>query len=204
MAKGVATLMDTVFLLLIAGVAAAILFSAAANYGRNLETQANQLLVDYYTRQVVRVLSTATINRPGCSTPDYLLAYLKEKIYYGTLADQKTLENLQEVLLKAMEPLGDAYDYALVIRTGSASDSDAYIFLWQHTRSGLEGHCYVATVGAFKQWLTGFRERFIGVYSYTVPIRLKLRDNTYTKGYITIMVWPSGASIPDPPGEKRC
>ena len=204
MAKGVATLMDTVFLLAISGVAAAILFTAAASYGRNLEAQASQLVTDYYARQVIRVLSTATINRPNCDTPDYLLAYMKEKVYYGELGDKETIAILEDILSKTLQPLGDAYDYAFVIRTGSSDDSKTYIFIWQH-RSGspkVDGSCYVSSVKDFKGWLVDFRNKHIGAYTYTVPLRLRLPDESYARGYMSIILWPSGLGIDIPNGNQ--
>ncbi len=198
MAKGVATLMDSIFLFMIAAVAAAILFTAAANYGKSLRIQVQNLLLDYYARQAVRTLSTASIVRPGCTTPDYLLAYIKEKVHYGTLADPSTMMNIGQVLSKIMQPLSNNYDYALVITTGSTADSNAYVFVWYHKKSGSsyasEESCYATTYGTYQSWLGGVVKKGVGVESYSVPVRFDVGGG-YSMGRIIINLWPAGLDV---------
>jgi len=206
-AKGVATLMDTVFLLLISGVASAILFYSAANYGKTLEQQSSALLLDYYARQAVRVMSTATILRPGCDTPDYLLAYLKEKAYFGGLADRDTLETIGGVMSEIMLPLRSAYDYAVAIRVGSSDDSNVYLFAWyrEYTGSGFEekNACYVVNQSSYMGWLAEFRSP---TYSYSVPVRFRMKGDPdyYVVGRLQMIIWPAGAGFPDPGGTDLC
>jgi len=199
-AKGVATLMDTVFLLLIASVAAAILVSAAANYGKNLRAQAGDLLTEYYVRQIIRVVSTATLNRPGCDTPDYLLAYLKEKVMYNEVADTATLKNLGDVLEDVMKPLGDAYDYAFYLQVGTGADANTYVFMWRHKSSGLEASCYSTTRKGLVQWRDALVSEHVSPRAYSVPTRLRIIDeksgtSSYITGYMGVFLWPSGAKI---------
>lgn len=198
--------MDTVFLLLIAGVAAAILFYSAASYGKTLDVQSSALLLDYYARQAVRVISTATIRRPGCDTPDYLLAYLKEKAYYGGLADADTLRTIEDVLGKAMRPLRSAYDYAVAISLGSSDDSDVFLFVWRHDSNQgykLMSACYDTKYPSYRDWLAGFKS---SVYSYSVPIRFKIQrggSDYYVVGRLQIVIWPAGAYMPSV-GNNAC
>ncbi|MDN5358540.1 MAG: hypothetical protein PWP76_383 [Candidatus Diapherotrites archaeon] len=203
MAKGVATFTDVVFLLLIAGVASAILFYSAANYGSNLNKRANELLLDYYARQAVRVISTATIQKDPSCAPDYLLAFLKERAYYGELDDTTTQDAIAKVLGNAMKPLSTAYDYALVITLGTGDSAEAYIFSWYHDPSSgfrpVENHCK-KTMGDFRGWLSGFAGR-VPVYSYSVPLRFKLQSggsDVYVIGRMHMVIWPAGSSITSP------
>lgn len=193
--------MDTVFLLLISGVASAILFYSAAGYGRTLEQQSSALLLDYYARQAVRVISTATVRRPGCDTPDYLLAYLKEKAYFGGLAEKDTLQTLGTVLGEVMRPLRGAYDYAVAIALGSSDDSNVFLFAWYHSfvKNGKvteENACYVLDYGSYMNWLGEFNSF---VYSYSVPVRFKIKSNTdyYVVGRLQMVIWPAGAGFPE-------
>lgn len=207
MAKGVATLMDTVFLLLIAGVASAILFYSAASYGKTLEQQSSTLLLDYYARQAVRAISNATIHRPGCDTPDYLLAYLKEKAYFGGLADSDTLSTLEAVLADVMLPLRSAHDYAVAILVGSSDDSNVFLFAWYHEYSGgsfaRKESCYALTHSEYMGWLAGFKS---SVYSYSVPIRFRIKSDSdyYVVGRLQMVIWPAGAGLPRVNGDERC
>lgn len=196
MAKGVATLMDAVFLLLIAGVASAILFSSAANYGKALERQSSTLIIDYYARQAVRVMSTATIYRPGCDSPDYLLSYLKEKAYFGGLSDDTTLDAIKGVLSKVMRPLRNSHDYAVAISVGNDKDSNVYLFVWYRNAPDFErkqGH-YVLTRASYLDWLASFDS---SLYSYSVPLRFRIRSDPdyYVVGRLQMVIWPAGTPI---------
>ena len=200
-------MMDAVFLLLIAGVASAILFYSAAGYGKTLERQTSTLLLDYYARQSVRVVSNATIHRPGCDTPDYLLAYLKDKAYFGGLANKDTLTTLEAVLSDVMLPLRSAYDYAVAISVGSSEDSNVFLFAWYRDPSGgsfeRKESCYVLTRSEYLGWLAGFKS---SVYSYSVPIRFRIKSDPdyYVVGRLQMIIWPAGAGLPKVNGEERC
>ncbi len=118
MAKGIAAVFDAVFLLIIASIASGILLSVTYGYGSSFERHAKGVLMNYYAKQVVKALVTASIERDG--VPDYLLSYLKESIEAGR--DMTELENmLKDIVTKAMEPVRDRYDYVVSLKTENGS-----------------------------------------------------------------------------------
>lgn len=106
--------MDTIFLVLIASASAAILFYAGNHYGNSVRNQMDMLFTEFYARQVLRVITSVTIERPG-GIPDYLLAYLKDQIGRGGGLDAHATKTLQETIKEAMQPLSSAYDYVAIL-----------------------------------------------------------------------------------------
>ena len=135
MARGVAAVVDAIFLLLIAVVAAGIVLSAANHYGRNFDAQAHKLLINYYAKQVVRTLVTASVERPG-NLPDYLLAYIKENVeMFKDLGPAQ--EKLKEVIEKAMYPIRNQYDYAVMLDGRGTTWDTVYLF-YKVTKNGTQ------------------------------------------------------------------
>ncbi len=188
MAKGIATLMDTIFLILLSMVAASILFYAAGSYGKTLIQHSQSLFVDYYVRQAVRTFVTVS-DPPTCggSSWDYALAEIK-LAYFNN--DPETIKNvLSNVGGKIMEPLAQSSDYLLALEVGNnvyyacsyfPADSTAPTQKKGETvKSQLQG------------WLSDLSLRTT-LYTYSVPIYLKGSNGT-VPGTLLLVVAPGGS-----------
>ncbi len=118
MARGIASITDAIFLVVVAAISSAIILSAVSNYGQNFEQYAHRLLNDIYAKQVIRVLTVVPVEREGGGT-DYLLSYMKES--FDIREDFKPVKDkLKEVISKAMEPATEMdYKYAVIFDGGT-------------------------------------------------------------------------------------
>jgi len=115
MERGIASFVDAIFLMLISATAAAILVYSASHYGAGLQRQSSRLVMEYYARQTIRTIAAASVLRPGCDKPDYLLAYMKESLAKNGSLDDTTLNDINTVISKALTPLTGYYDYAIYL-----------------------------------------------------------------------------------------
>ena len=105
MERGIASFVDAIFLMLISATAAAILIYSASHYGAGLQRQSSRLVMEFYARQTIRTLAAASITRPGCDKPDYLLAYIKESLSKNGTLTPDVLKEVNKVVAKALTPL---------------------------------------------------------------------------------------------------
>ncbi len=204
MARGIASLVDTLFLMLITAGAMAIIFYAAYHYGSSVQGELDRLVAEFYTRQVLKSLSAYTIDRDG--VPDYLLAYMKEDVYnYKDL--KGSAEYLKDFLSDALSLLSDAYDYALLFRiessSGDVGDVSVYYVLgrmytadndWNHW----EEKDFSCSLG--KEEFDSFKQAVLklpGVISSYTVFFFKVKtngDTRYYPAYVTLILWPSGVA----------
>ncbi len=201
MARGIASLVDTLFLMLITAGAMAIIFYAAYHYGSSVQGELDRLVAEFYTRQVLKSLSAYTIDRDG--VPDYLLAYMKEDVYnYKDL--KGSAEYLKKFLGDALSLLSDAYDYALLFRIESKKETvNVYYVLgrmytakndWKHW----EEKDFNCSLG--KDEFDNFKQEVLKlpgvISSYTVFFfKVKTNGDTYYyPAYVTLILWPSGVA----------
>ncbi len=192
MARGIAAVVDAIFLLLIAVVAAGIVLSAANHYGRNFDVQAHKLLINYYAKQVVRTLVTASVERPG-GLPDYLLAYLKENVeMFKELGPAE--ERLKEVIEKAMYPIRDQYDYAVMLDGRGTTWNTVYLF-YKVTVNGREENgtvVYRRDFSKLDDWINSMGT----VYTSSTTIFLRFCPANVSCYYIPVsirvLVFPRG------------
>ena len=118
--EGIASLVDTIFLILLASVAATMLFHTGSTYGKTVLHYLDQLFVDYYAKQVLRVITSVSI--PRGDTYDYLLAYLKEGVEREGEITPEAASALNGVLSKALQPLSRTYDYIIYFDFGGEVD----------------------------------------------------------------------------------
>ncbi len=195
MGRGIAAVVDAIFLLLIAAIASGIVLTAAANYGKNFNVQAQKLLLNYYAKQVVRSIVTASIEREA-GVPDYMLSFLKENV--ETFKDLgKAEEKLKEVIKKAMYPIKDRYDYVVMLDAIGTSWDRAYVFYRITTNNtGLEeeGNCVYesSNFDSFQNWVDS-----IGTELYTSSTTVFLRycpgSCFYVPTDIRVMLFPRNA-----------
>ena len=188
MAKGIATLMDTIFLILLSMIAASILFYAAGSYGKTLIQHSQSLFVDYYVRQAVRTFVSVS-DPPSCGSSnwDYALAELKLAYFNG---DDGKIENvLSRVGGKIMEPLAQSSDYILALEIGSnVYYACSYFGARSTTPSKESGE---TTEQNLKGWLNTL-SLHTTLYTYSVPLYIKGKSETFS-GTLLLVVAPGGS-----------
>ncbi|NPA77082.1 MAG: hypothetical protein GXN93_05005 [Candidatus Diapherotrites archaeon] len=192
MARGIASLIDAVFLMLISATAAAILVYSAAHYGSGLQRQTSRLVMEYYTRQAVRTLAAASVVRPGCDQPDYLLAYMKESLAKNHSLDSATLRDVNSVISKIMAPLTGYYDYAIYL---SDDKSIHQIFGICHNCSGksCSAHFFNSADETNVSSIVNTINSSFYVYSSYAPVRIRYSEGSYGLLVIHFYIWPAGA-----------
>ncbi len=193
MARGIASLVDTLFLMLIAAGAMAIIFYAAYHYGSSVGDELDRLRVEYYTRQVLKSLSAYTIERAG-GIPDYLLAYMKEDVYnYGEL--RGSAKELNKFLKESLSLLSSAYDYAFTLKIESSNTSVYYVLGRVFEKQGNTYKEKTFACSLTKEKFNDFTQTVLSlpnlVSSYTVFF-FKTKDGKYYPAYVTLYLWPSG------------
>ncbi len=194
MGRGIAAVMDAIFLLLIAAIASGIILSAAASYGKNFQEQSSKLLLNYYAKQVVRTIVTASIEREG--VPDYLLSFIKENVEnFKELGAAE--EKMEEVVRKAMGPLSARYDYAVMLDARDTSWDTVYLFykVTDGERT-YEGVCVYEKdrIRELDEWLYDLGPT---VYSSTTTIFLRFcpaETCYYIPTDIRVVIFPLGST----------
>lgn len=195
MARGIAAVFDAIFLLVIAAIASSIVLSAAAKYGRNLDVQAHQLLLNYYAKQVIRVIVTSSVEREG-GVPDYLLSYLKEALetLKGHLYFQ-VIEKFSEIVHRAMKPLSTGYDYVVILDIPSYNYMLAVYKVGEN--KGSEEFCKDVcdhTVEDLKKWLSN---KLSEVYTSKATIFIRVCPGGvchYSEAHIRVIIFPKGSA----------
>ena len=193
MERGIASFVDAIFLMLISATAAAILVYSASHYGASLQRQSARLILEYYARQTVRTIAAASVVRPGCDKPDYLLAYLKESLAKKGQLNDQTLEDINTVISKALKPLTGYYDYAIYLTIPDGSVNQ--IFGVCH-ECGSGTNCttkeFNATGDAAGDFVNGPLAQSLYVYSAYAPVRIRLSNGSYSVLIIRFYLWPAG------------
>ncbi|GEM_PF-2587068 len=188
MAKGIATLMDTIFLILLSMIAASILFYAAGSYGKTLIQHSQSLFVDYYVRQAVRTFVSVS-DPPDCGSSDwdYALAKLKLAYFNGNGA---TIENiLSSVGEKIMEPLAQSSDYIMALEVGGKVYYVCSYFGSSSTTPSTESG--ETTEQELRNWLSAL-SLHTKLYTYSVPLYIKGKSGTLA-GTLLLVVAPGGS-----------
>jgi len=192
-ARGIASLVDTLLLMLIAACSMAIVFYAAHHYGASVGGELDRLRVEFYTRQVLKSLSAYTIERAG-GVPDYLLAYMKEDVYnYGEL--RGSAGELSEFLKKSLSLLSSAYDYAFTLRIDAPNASVYYILGRVFEKQGGAYREREFACSTTKQEFDSFTQGVLslpGVLSSYTIFFFRTREDKYYPAYVTLYLWPSG------------
>ena len=194
MERGIAEVVDAIFLLLIAAIASAIVLGAASHYGKAFQNQSQTLLMNYYAKQVVRVLVTASVMRGG-TTPDYLLSFMKENV-----EEAKNLRDVQDelnsVITKAMKPIEDRYDYVVAIDASGTSWNYVDVFykitMGNGTKMGVKEYQGANGINAYQNWLN---EINTNVYSSATTIFMRY-GNAYIPVDIRVIILPKGSIGP--------
>ncbi len=194
MARGVAAVFDAIFLLVIAAIASSIVLSASAKYGKNLEIQTHQLLLNYYAKQVIRVIVTASVEREG-GVSDYLLSYLKEALEsFKKNLDRQVIGKFETVVQRAMKPLSSRYDYIVLL------DIPSYEYMLAvykvGGKKGVEEFCSDGcghSVKEMKRWMEGLGE----VYSSMATIFIRVCSGgvcNYSEAHIRVIIFPKDSA----------
>ncbi len=196
MGRGIAAVVDAIFLLVIAAIASGIVLSAAANYGKSFQQESQKLLLNYYAKQVVRTLVTASVERePG--VPDYLLAYVKEAV--ENLNDLGSAEvAFEETVRKAMEPIAPRFDYAVLLDGRGTSWNTVYMFYKYTDETGnVEENVikYEGDFDALDEWFNGIGPE---VYASSTTIFMRYcvagGDCSYIPVKIRVVIFPEGGA----------
>lgn len=193
MARGIASLVDTLFLMLIAAGAMAIIFYAAYHYGTSVGGELDKLRVEFYTRQVLKSLSAYTTERSG-GVIDYLLAYMKEDVYnYGEL--RGSARELNEFLKKSLSLISSAYDYAFTLKIDAQESSVYYILGRVFEKQGSTYMERTFACSTTKDIFNSFTQSVLSLpevlSSYTIFF-FKTKEGKYYPAYVTLYLWPSG------------
>lgn len=193
MARGIASLVDTLFLMLIAAGAMAIIFYAAYHYGTSVGGELDKLRVEFYTRQVLKSLSAYTTERSG-GVIDYLLAYMKEDVYnYGEL--RGSARELNEFLKKSLSLISSAYDYAFTLKIDAQESSVYYILGRVFEKQGSTYMERTFACSTTKDIFNSFTQSVLslpGVLSSYTIFFFKTKEGKYYPAYVTLYLWPSG------------
>ncbi len=190
--EGIASLVDTMFLIVLAALASAILFYTGSTYGKTVLSHLDQLFVDYYAKQVLRVLTAVSIKRGGGY--DYLLAYLKEKTRTQGYLDVEAAEELRKNLEDALRPIGRAYDYVLYFDFGDSMFAITKIREVKGTR--LNTYCCVCDLDSegrdkLLNWIAGMRKAYAAATFLFFPV--KEGENVVYRAVETkLVLWPAG------------
>lgn len=192
MERGIAEVVDAIFLLLIAAIASAIVLGAASHYGKAFQNQSQTLLMNYYAKQVVRVLVTASVMRGG-TTPDYLLSFMKENV-----EEAKNLKDVQDelntVISEAMKPIEDRYDYVVAIDASGTSWNYVDVFYkitvgTNNVDRGIKEYQGTNEISAYQNWLNGINTN---VYSSATTIFMRY-GSSYIPVDIRVIILPKGS-----------
>ena len=196
MERGIASFVDAVFLMLISATAAAILVYSASHYGAGLQRQSSRLVMEYYARQTIRTIAAASVVRPGCDKPDYLLAYMKESLAKNGSLDNETLKDINTVISKALKPLTGYYDYAIYLSSDDTGVNQ--IFGVCHdcsTGTNCTPKWFDLTDGSTIQPFIKTLFSSLYVYSAYAPVRIRSDTGggvTYGVLLIRFYLWPAG------------
>ncbi len=190
MERGIASFIDTIFLMLISATAAAILFYSAAHYGTSLGTQTSALILEFYTHQVLRTISAVTVTPAHCTHSDYLLAIMKKDIYNNGDLSKATLDELNAVVSKALAPIHTYYDYGVYVY--SPSLGKRHLLYCIHNPSAnyapVCGMCKDSNAENASNTISGA----FGVHSAYAPLRIRTSGGAYATLYLVVYLWPSG------------
>ena len=187
-------MVDAIFLLVIAAIASGIVLSAASNYGKSFQAESQKLLLNYYAKQVVRTLVTASVERePG--VPDYLLAYIKEAV--ENIKDLgPSQEKFEEVVRKAMRPISPRFDYAVMLDARDTGWNRVYV-IYKVTEEGetTEGNTlYEENFSGLDEWLNSIGPE---VYASSTTIFMRfcsLGTCSYIPVKIRVVIFPEGGA----------
>ncbi len=191
MERGIASFVDSVFLILISATAASILIYSASHYGAALQRQSMQLVMEYYARQTLRTIAAASVIRAGCDKPDYLLAYIKESLAKNKKLDDTTIRDVNGVVSRALKPLTGYYDYAVYLTVPSEGISQ--IFGICHSCSG--GTCTAQDfdyTGNQADNAATVVSQSLYTYSSYAPVRIRLGAGKYAILVMRFYLWPAG------------
>ena len=201
MARGIAAVVDAIFLLLIAAIASGIVLSSAAHYGQSFNQQAQKLLLNYYAKEVVRTLVTASVMREG-DVPDYLLAYIKESVEkLGDIASAE--EALRQTVKKAMYPIKDRYDYVVALDSHDSSWGKTYIIYRVTTEGGTEEGTAVYDKGNYHVFADWVKRLGSEVYTSATTIFMRYCQGTvcnYIPTKVRVILFRRG--IIEPPSSQ--
>ncbi len=197
MERGIASFVDAVFLMLISATAAAILIYSASHYGAGLQRQSSRLVMEFYARQTIRTLAAASITRPGCDKPDYLLAYIKETLSKNGKLGKDTLDDVNKAISKALAPLTGYYDYAIQLEIPGRSVNQ--VFGVCHACSNSGTHSPSCSTKFFNEAgddaassVVDTISNSLYTYSAYAPVRIRLKDGSYAVLLIRFYLWPAG------------
>ena len=183
-------MVDAIFLLVIAAIASGIVLNAASHYGRSFQLESQKLLLNYYAKQVIRTLVTASVERNG-SVPDYLLSYIKEAV--ENLKDLgPASKKLEETIRKAMRPISPKFDYAVLLDARDTTWNTVHLY-YKVTQSGssLEGNCtFEGDFNDLDSWLESIGPE---VYSSSTTIFMRYciaGDCSYIPVKIRVIIFP--------------
>ncbi len=193
--EGVASLVDTIFLILLASIAATMLFYTGSTYGKTVLRYLDQLFVDYYAKQVLRVITSVSIQRGG--TYDYLLAYLKESVERTGEITSDAASTLNDVLSKALMPLSRTYDYFIYFDfRGGIDRLSAVGTVRRVVGSHLEEYQCTCNLDAdgrdqFLAWIDGIQRP----YAASTYLFFRFPENgsvRYVPVLTKLVLWPAG------------
>ncbi len=159
MAKGIAAIMDSLFLIIVALIASGIVYFAAMNYGSGFDFTASQVMTNYYAKQALRVLIMASVERED-GTPDYLFSYLKEYLSVkppeeGILEGE--IENkMMEVVKKVMAPMRGVYDFIFMIDASDTTKKSIWSYAVLTSDDGSKAEFYGNYTGSSVNELLGW------------------------------------------------
>ncbi len=114
--KGIAAITDALLFLMVASLAAVIMWSRAQVYGNHYAFAVQTRLLKTYSISAVKAMFQTTVSRTAGN--DYLLAYLKEDHIRNGEISKEALGIIKDTAEKYFEPLSDRYDiYIMFFQT---------------------------------------------------------------------------------------